>query len=240
MNMPVFIANWKMFLSLTQIEQWCEKCSKSDSSWTQKKEILVCPESIYLPIARTLLTSNIGVGAQDCSIHQDGAFTGEISSKHFAEMGIRYTLVGHHEQRVYHHETDEFVAKKAITALQNGVTPIICLATEDEASTILGAIAQHIPTPVKLICAYEPPQSIGTGIIPPPDEIEAFCKKIKEIIKKNFFVDDFPVLYGGSVNEELVKKLQFTPSVQGLLIGKASTDFQAFKNIVLSFMNRTL
>ena len=66
-------------------------------------------------------------GAQDCSAHEQGAYTGEVSAAMLHEFGCRYAIVGHSERRAYHAESDQLVADKAKAALARGVTPIVCV-----------------------------------------------------------------------------------------------------------------
>ena len=91
-------------------------------------EVAVCVPFPYLSeTAATLAASDIRWGAQDCSAHEQGAYTGEVSAAMLAECGCRYVIVGHSERRAYHAESDQGVADKAKAALARGVTPIVCV-----------------------------------------------------------------------------------------------------------------
>lgn len=227
-----------MYLSFDQMTNWCDQCAQEGFEWFKNADIIVCPESIYLGFAYIALSPHIAVGAQDCSAHTDGAFTGEVSAVHLAEVDVFYSIVGHYERRLYHHETSELVAEKCLVALKNKITPIICVSGLKEMEIICSIIKSHDLDVKKLICAYEPPESIGTGVVLDGEELELVCKKIGTILDKYFPQSEHFVLYGGSVNQNSVKKLSSISSIDGFLIGKASTDFQAFKKIVSSFMNR--
>ena len=91
-------------------------------------DVAVCVPFPYLgETEATLAASGIGWGAQDCSAHEQGAYTGEVSAAMLAECGCRYAIVGHSERRAYHAERDQLVADKAAAALAHGVTPIVCV-----------------------------------------------------------------------------------------------------------------
>ena len=91
-------------------------------------DVAVCVPFPYLAeTAVALAGSDIRWGAQDCSAHEQGAYTGEVSAAMLAEFGCRYVIVGHSERRAYHGESDQLVADKAKAALARGVTPIVCV-----------------------------------------------------------------------------------------------------------------
>lgn len=241
MKSYIFVANWKMYPSFTQMATWCNECADDEElEWLEGADVIICPESTYFPFIYTALSPRIQIGAQDCSVHTDGAFTGEVSAVHLAEVDIFHTIIGHHELRTHHHETPATIAQKCAVAIKNGLTPIVCVPGADDAQEIFAAVQKSCPTPKTLICAYEPPASIGTGIVAENADIDETCEKIRKILEKEFPKTEIAVLYGGSVNEENVKNLRVLRHINGLLIGKASTDFQAFKKIVSFFMNKTL
>jgi hypothetical protein len=91
-----------------------------------------------------------------------------------AELSCSYVIVGHSERRELHHETDEQIAEKALLALDNGLTPIICVGeTADERNSgraeevVRSQIARQVAVLqdrlVDSLIAYEPVWAIGTG-----------------------------------------------------------------------------
>jgi len=91
-------------------------------------DVAVCPPFPYLSEAAVALASSgLRWGGQDCSVHEQGAYTGEVSARMLAEFGCRYVIVGHSERRALHAESDGLVAEKAKAALAHGVTPIVCV-----------------------------------------------------------------------------------------------------------------
>ena len=84
----------------------------------------------------------------------------------------------------------------------------------------------------KIIIAYEPVWSIGTGKIPKTLELKKIFKFIKIKFKKTFKTKKPPVvLYGGSVKANNAKEITGLPNVDGALIGGASLKPQEFSMI---------
>lgn len=240
MKRSIFVANWKMYPSFSDMVDWCDRCAQEGTNWFGDADVIVCPESTYFPFIYTALAPAVHIGAQDCSLHSHGAFTGEVSTAHLAEVDIFYTLVGHHERRLYHHETAEVVARKGAVALTNGVTPILCVSDQSDAEAVFTHLATGHADSTKVICAYEPTDAIGAGYTADKEKIRDVCASIRRTAEKFFPHADIFVLYGGGINEKSMESLRTIDHIDGLLIGKASTDFQAFKNIVSFFMDRKL
>ncbi|MDR1826501.1 MAG: triose-phosphate isomerase [Rickettsiales bacterium] len=160
------------------------------------------------------------LGAQDCSTEDCGARTGEISARMIREAGAKYCLVGHSERRRNHNETDELVHAKAMRCLEAGVMPIICIENPAE-------VLKSVPkTDGKIIVAFEPVGSIGTGNAMTADEIRRTHEKIAEIIPGT------DILYGGSVAPANAREILAIDNVAGVLVGGASLDPKKFKEIV--------
>lgn len=188
----------------------------------------------------------IKLGAQDCHAQESGSFTGDVSALMLKKVGCQYVILGHSERRATHFESSEIVSKKIKTALANDLIPIICVGeskeTRDAAKHlefVYNQVMQSVPLDVKfkkLIIAYEPIWSIGTGAVPSAQQIEEmgnlmkkiFTEKLKDVSKEFF------MLYGGSVNAQNSKEILAISGVDGLLVGKASLDAAEFLTICLS------
>src|SRR4051794_31047539 len=132
-RVPLMAGNWKMNLNhqeavvLVQKLAWTLSDKKHDYA---KVEVAVLPPFTDLRSVQTLVDGDrleIRYGAQDVSTHDDGAYTGEISSAMLAKLGCSYVVVGHSERREDHGESDELVNTKAHKALAAGMTPIVCI-----------------------------------------------------------------------------------------------------------------
>ncbi|MCC6468442.1 MAG: triose-phosphate isomerase [Alphaproteobacteria bacterium] len=203
-------------------------------------DIALCPPATLLAaVGKVLAGSPIALGAQDCHQAEKGAHTGDIAAPMLAELGCRHVIVGHSERRANHGESDAQVRAKAEAALRCGLIPIVCVGESAEQrragqhlSVIGGQVERSLPsaaTPETVVVAYEPVWAIGTGLTPTPQDIEEAHKHLRTTL-------DAPIrlLYGGSANAANAKTLLATPGVDGLLVGGASLDADAFWKMVLA------
>ena len=128
---PLMAGNWKMnlnhFEAMHLVQDLAFRLSEQD---LEAVEVAVLPPFTDIRSVQTLIDADhltIGYGAQDVSMHDSGAFTGEVSGSMLAKLGCTYVTVGHSERRQYHHEDDATVAAKARAARRNGMTPIVCV-----------------------------------------------------------------------------------------------------------------
>ena len=198
-------------------------------------ELAVCVPYPYLSeTAVTLAGSDLRWGAQDCSRHEQGAYTGEVSVGMLVEFGCRYVIVGHSERRQFHGESDALVADKAKAALARGVTPIVCVgetlaqrqAGETEAvvkrqlSAVIHALAHCAG---EMVVAYEPVWAIGTGLSATPDQAQAVHALLRAQLRAaSARADEMKILYGGSVKPDNAASLLAQPDIDGGLVGGAS------------------
>jgi len=224
--------NWKMFKGPAEAAAFCRELRATELP--ADVEVVVCPPFVSLSEAvQTLAGTEIGVFAQNCHWERDGAFTGEVSAPMLRELGVYGTIVGHSERRQYFGETDETVAKRARTALAEGLHVIACVgetgADRDagETSEVLRRQTAVLEHDENLVVAYEPVWAIGTGKTATP----AMADEAHELIKS---VLDVPVLYGGSVKPDNAAELLGQGAVDGALVGGASLDVDSFAAICLA------
>lgn len=245
-NNFLYIANWKMYFNFNEEIEWINKNINDLNKIAQNNSLVICPSFVSLNKFNEIIEhSYIKLGAQNCAQEEKGAFTGEISPISLKQTGCTYCIVGHSEQRLYNKETDEVISKKVKLLLKNNITPIICIGEtkkEYDAGTAHIAIEKQLITILKdhpnvkqhIIIAYEPIWSIGTDAIPSADHIKSICAVIHATVDRE--IDALPhlVVYGGSVNSSNINKFKEISCIDGFLIGRASTDFQELKKIVLS------
>lgn len=184
--------------------------------------------------------------AQDCHYEESGSFTGDISAAMLKKVGCRYVILGHSERREHHNETNEIIAKKVAAAVKNNLIPVLCVGESKETRDknehlqfVYQQIMQSIPADLKiekLVLAYEPIWSIGTGVIPTTEQISEMAKLVKQIFAEKFagkITKNF-TLYGGSVTSQNSGEIMKIQGIDGLLVGKASLDPQEFIKISLS------
>lgn len=203
-------------------------------------EIAVCPPATLLAsVGKALAGSPVALGAQDCHAAEKGAHTGDIAAPMLAELGCRYVIVGHSERRAGHGETDAQVRAKAEAALKAGLTPIVCVGESagqrkagQHLQVIGGQAERSLPANAgaeNCVVAYEPVWAIGTGLTPTSADIEEAHRHLRGKIAAGI-----RVLYGGSANATNARALLSTPGVDGLLVGGASLDADAFWKMVLA------
>ena len=203
--------------------------------------VAVCPPFPYLEDAAVSLAgSAIAWGAQDCSAHASGAYTGEVSAAMLAELGCRYVIVGHSERRAMHGEGDKLVAEKAKASIAHGLTPIVCvgesLAEREDGSTdavvkrqlsaVIHLLAHCVP---QMVVAYEPVWAIGTGRTATPEQAQAVHALLRTQLRAaSERADQMSILYGGSVKADNAAALFAMPDIDGGLIGGASLKVDDF------------
>lgn len=252
----LFVGNWKMNMHANKAINFVKDNFDQLHALAenQETELILCPSSVALAsIINTLKPTNIDIGAQNCSQHKEGAYTGEISAQSLAEIGCSYCIVGHSERRQHFGETNEIVAEKVKQLYEHNIQPIICIGeTKQEyekkqvcdvltkqLAPVLETLSSVRPEPVErtqrnIIIAYEPIWSIGTGIIPEHTYLEQVFIWLGDHIKKQLPHAQVQLLYGGSVNERNISDLKQILYINGFLIGGASTNFQKLKKIVQS------
>jgi triosephosphate isomerase len=198
-------------------------------------EVAVCAPFPYLAeVALSLQGSAVGWGAQDCSAHEAGAYTGEVSAAMLAEFGCRYVIVGHSERRALHRESDQLVADKAKAALAHRLTPIVCVGetlAEREAGQTAAVVKRQMSAVIhtlahcvsQIVVAYEPVWAIGTGKTATPDEAQAVHAMLRAQLRAaTEHAPDMKILYGGSVKADNAGALFAQTDIDGGLIGGAS------------------
>ena len=213
-------------------------------------DVLVCPPYVSLErVASVISDSPIELGAQDLHWEGQGAWTGKISGDMLKDIGARYVIVGHSEQRSHFYENDESVNKKTKAALASGLVPIICIGEsleEREDGRLEEVIARQlkgafhsIPKEGALgsILAYEPVWAIGTGKSASPEQAQEAHAFIRNFLPSLYpdqeaSIKAIPILYGGSVKGANAGSLFACPDIDGALVGGASLKAQEFRAIV--------
>lgn len=238
----LFVGNWKMNMPFAMACSFIHTHLPALELLTQKLPctIIICPSFVALSdmCAQTQETS-IKIGAQNCSEHSAGAYTGEINALSLAQIGCTYALVGHSERRIYFNESNEIVGKKITRLLENNIIPIICIGethsdyinnrTFDILNEQLKPILAHAKLAKKIIIAYEPIWSIGTNNTPDNTYLNAIFLWLSQIVTNQLPLTKIYFLYGGSVNQDNAHHLIRINHVDGLLIGNMSLDFKNFK-----------
>ena len=222
-----FIANWKMFgglstlNSLNKVIKFLRIFKRSN-----RTKIIYCPPSTLIrPMSKKIINSRIQVGAQNC--HESltyGASTGSINSMMLKNVGAKYVILGHSENREAG-ETDKLINTKIKAATKSGLKVIFCIGetlgqkkkkiTNKVLSKQIDLGLQKVKKRKNIVIAYEPVWSIGTGLIPKSDDLLKTINFIKKKIKnkKDILIAYEPVWSIGTglipKNNDLLQTVKF-------------------------------
>jgi triosephosphate isomerase (TIM) len=243
----IIAGNWKMYKTVQQTAVFFEQFNPLVAG-VANCEIVVFPVSINIPAAvQATKETAIRIGGQNLFWAREGAYTGEVSGEMLRAAGATWVLVGHSERRQYFHETDTDVLKKTQAAIDERLTPIVCVGEHlDEhkagkagevlirqfAGGIAGLTEEQFE---KIIVAYEPVWAIGTGHTATPQIASQAHSLIRSEVEKRFgneAAQRLRILYGGSVKPDNIEALIREPEIDGALVGGASLDPQSFAKIV--------
>lgn len=238
MDKKYVIGNWKMHGSRAMIDAFIEQLSFVPA---QEVVVAIAPPFPYLG-ACAAFSNRFELAGQDCSAHETGAHTGEVSASMLVEWGCQWVIVGHSERRNDLGESDHQIAAKLNAAIAAGLTPVLCVGESQAARdtgreevvirTQLQAALSELERP-KLLIAYEPIWAIGTGVTASPEQANAMHAVIRhELTALLGDGAEVPLLYGGSVNPENARALFECPHVDGALVGGASLNGGALSAIV--------
>ncbi len=236
MRRKIIAGNWKMNMTPTEAKALVETLKPLVDN--PDVDVVYCVPAIdIVPVVEAVKGTNVEVGAENMYIEEKGAYTGEIAPAMIVDAGCKYVIIGHSERREYFCESDEFLNKKVLKALEHGLTPILCCGESLEQreagvtldwirlqikSDLLGVTAEQA---AGMVIAYEPIWAIGTGKTATSDQAEEVCKAIRELIAEIYDTDTaekIRIQYGGSMNAANCAELLAKPNIDGGLIGGAS------------------
>tara|TARA_B100001996_G_scaffold103858_1_gene78085 strand:- start:380 stop:1132 length:753 start_codon:yes stop_codon:yes gene_type:complete len=243
-----FVANWKMFGDIKTINSLNKLINLTKHRRFNRNKIIYCPPYTLLnDFVKKLKKTKIDVGAQNCHHSKiSGPHTGYINSRMIKNIGCKYVIIGHSENRDIG-ETDLEINKKIKSSIENNLKIFFCIGenlkqkkskkTKKILSSQLLKGLKNIKNIQNIIIAYEPVWSIGTGFIPNNNELLENILFIKKILKKNFKYKKSRILYGGSVNPKNIKELNKINQLDGFLIGGASQNVNKFIDIIKKTFN---
>jgi triosephosphate isomerase len=247
MRTPLVIGNWKMHGTLVE-GRALSAAIRDGLKRPRGVQVVVCPPFTALAaVAEVLGGGPIQLGAQTCHHEPSGAHTGEISVPMLAELGCRWTLLGHSERRKEIGESDELINLKLQAVLSHGLTPVLCVGeTADERrqgltfTTVEGQLRAGLAglggdQIAKTVLAYEPVWAIGTGLNASPSqaaEVQGYLRGLLSELASKEIAQTVRILYGGSVKAENADALLAEPEVDGALVGGASLSAPGFIGIV--------
>ncbi|MEG2269855.1 MAG: triose-phosphate isomerase [Bacilli bacterium] len=247
MRKKLLLGNWKMNKTVAEAKEFA---SASVSLVALAKEhnidIGVAPTFLALDIvAKT--NPNIIVAAQNVHFKESGAYTGEISIPMLKEIGIKTVIIGHSERRMYDNETSAKCNMKILKLVAEDMIAVYCVGeTLDEflnnktSDVVIEQLKVGLngvsPADLtKVIIAYEPVWSIGTGKAASKEIAENVCALIRSTIADLYNkeeADGVRILYGGSVKPNNVKEYMSEKDIDGALVGGASLAIDSYKELI--------
>ena len=239
-----FIANWKMFGDLSTLKSIKKVIQFSKSIRKNKFKLIYCPPNTLIrPLSKILKKTRIEVGAQNCHHNYEfGAYTGQVNSRMIKNVGSKYVIIGHSENRQLG-EDDKLINLKIKSSIRAGLKIILCIGEtlrdkkNKKTNQVLAKQIKNGLDSIKkksnIIIAYEPVWSIGSGLIPKSKDL----KKSIAFIRSKFGKKSPKILYGGSVNINNIDKLKIIAGIDGFLVGGASQNSKKFIDIIKKTIN---
>ncbi len=247
--MKYFIGNWKMFgipqsiKILDRINSFVKKDKFNSKSY---KVIISPPYTLLESFSKAFKNKKVSICAQNC-FHKDtyGSYTGFVSPYMIKELGIKQVIIGHSENR-QSGESDKIIKEKVLASVKNKLNIIFCIGenkTEKRKKLTLRVLKNQINKSLnrkfdfkKIMIAYEPVWSIGSGKVPSEKELSITIQSLKKFLNSKFNKrHKFKILYGGSVDSKSISKFKKIKHLDGFLIGGASKSSKKFIDIIKNF-----
>ncbi len=250
MRKNIVAGNWKMNTTLDAGVELANDINTLLKGEKVNCDVVICVPFTHLTSVNAVIEPEIiGLGAENCSEHDKGAYTGEVSASMVKSTGATYVILGHSERRQYFGENNEQLLAKTRQALSNGLTPIFCVGevleerengsyndvVQSQVEALFSLPAEDFS---KIIIAYEPVWAIGTGKTATAEQAEDMHAHIRKVIENKYgneIADNTSILYGGSCKPGNAKELFSKPDVDGGLIGGAALQADSFLGIIKAF-----
>jgi triosephosphate isomerase len=250
MRKKIIAGNWKMNKSFDEgMALVSELSNMIKDEYHGSAEVVIIPPSLYINSVSRMVAdfNNISSGAQNCSNHASGAYTGEISATMIKSCGGKYIIIGHSERRQYFGETNDWLAKKIDAVLAENLNPIYCVGEtleERESNVHFDVLTKQVSEGLfhlnaeqmaEVVIAYEPVWAIGTGktaSTAQAQEVHAFFRNLVKEKYSNEVANNLTIQYGGSVKAENAVELFSAPDIDGALVGGAALQSRSFADII--------
>ena len=250
MRKKIIAGNWKMNKTFDEGMGLVSEISNMlKDEYHGNAEVIIIPPFVHInAISRMVINDrNLSVGAQNCSNHVSGAYTGEVSAAMLKSCGTTYVIIGHSERRQYFGEHNDWLAKKVDAVLAEGLIPIYCCGEtleERESNKYFDVLKSQVSEALfhlsteqmsNVVVAYEPVWAIGTGKTASTAQAQEVHAFIRTLLKDKFGADvsdNITIQYGGSVKADNAKELFSAPDIDGALVGGAALQSRSFVDIV--------
>ena len=244
---PWIGGNWKMFKTIPEALSTFQELKAGLPDPLRSEVIIAPPFTALSALGKVIQDGPIQLAAQNVHWAEEGAFTGEVSTRMLVDVGCTYCIIGHSERRHVFGETDEQIHRKIVACLKAGLKPVLCLGEtleEREEGRIQEVISRQLMNAVKQlspedlaqgVIAYEPVWAIGTGKSATPaeaQEVHAFIRGLVEDRFNKTLAMEKRIVYGGSVTPDNIRELYGKPDIDGALVGGASLKAEKFLPLI--------
>ncbi|MEN9524190.1 MAG: hypothetical protein RL536_259 [Candidatus Parcubacteria bacterium] len=240
------IGNWKMNPATLEDAKKIIRRTRLVAKRLKHTEVIACPPFTYIESSISRRDPNtLKIGAQTVSYQNSGAHTGEVSASMLRDLGVKYVIVGHSEEREKV-DTDEMVSHRLKAVVETGMYAVLCVGEKvrDEGGMYLETLKEQIKKSLagvsghlakNIIIAYEPVWAIGAKEAMNPEQVYEMSLFVKKVFSDVFSQDQamkVMVLYGGSVNFRNAYDIIKTGQVDGLLVGRESVNMPGFVELL--------
>ena len=251
MRRKLLLGNWKMNKTSAEAKEFALLSRPlAEKAKLNNIDLGVAPTYLSLATVKENASKDMIVAAQNVHFKESGAFTGEVSIPMLKEFGIDWVIIGHSERRAYDNETNEKCNLKIKALIANEMVPVYCVGetlAQFEAGDTKEVVGAQVREGLKdltkeqvrrLVVAYEPVWSIGTGKNASTEIAQDVCKFVRDVLRELFgeVADEIRVLYGGSVKPENIKAYLSCPDVDGALVGGASLKIDSYELLLTNIL----
>jgi triosephosphate isomerase len=242
----VIIGNWKMYKTIADAIQFIESLIKElQPPQPSLRVCLAVPFTAIKECAEKAASTPLVIGAQNMNDASEGAFTGEVAAPMLKEAGAQFVLLGHSERRKFFSESNSFINRKVIKALEASLQPVLCIGEtfdERESGVTENVLREQLTSCLEgvspeaadhIVVAYEPVWAIGTGKPATPEIVAETHAFIRKLLSEKYGPsgDVISLLYGGSVTPANAQSYLIEKDIDGLLVGSASLHPDSFSKI---------
>ena len=251
MRRKLLLGHWKMNKTSAEAKEFALLSRPlAEKAKLNNIDLGVAPTYLSLATVKENASKDMIVAAQNVHFKESGAFTGEVSIPMLKEFGIDWVIIGHSERRAYDNETNEKCNLKIKALIANEMVPVYCVGetlAQFEAGDTKEVVGAQVREGLKdltkeqvrrLVVAYEPVWSIGTGKNASTEIAQDVCKFVRDVLRELFgeVADEIRVLYGGSVKPENIKAYLSCPDVDGALVGGASLKIDSYELLLTNIL----
>jgi triosephosphate isomerase (TIM) len=248
MRKTLIAGNWKMHLDTREASVLVHRLQERIRTY-RDIEVVLAPNILVLqPLSLQIDRRKFRLAAQNAYHKDAGAFTGEVSFTMLQDL-VHYVIIGHSERRIYFGETLEVVRDKVAACVRNGIMPILCVGETHEErraketrqvlhDQITSALSNLTSDEIEeAVIAYEPVWAISTfgGELAKPTDVERELRFIRKQVEDLYGAKAAAavrILYGGSVDDQIVSGYLALDDCDGVLVGGASINYHKFSGIV--------